>query len=213
MVRGPCSSCPHLTPFVTRLVSDLRCFPSVDRLATPPRPKTYWNRYPSGQETLAAPKDAAAFRPSGLVPNPTGKPVVSSGWPKMAAPRLSALPFAPLPPSSSRHARGWWLASLGRVFKVSQRGALSHPRSGKCVRSTPATHRLIFSKTTARVSLHSEPPTSPTGSGDFPVLRWETGFGGSRSWLRGVFDLSRRHSTEPLALRRRPCVPSSSPSR
>lgn len=91
-------------------------------------------------------------------------------------------------------------------------GAAS-PAVWKCVRSTPATHRLIFSKTTARVSRHSEPPTSPTGSGDFPVLRWETGFGGPSSRWRGVFDLSRLDSTEPLTLRRRPRVPSSSPSR
>lgn len=214
MVRRPCSSCPHLTPFVARLASGLRCFPSVDRVAAPSSSEdASGTANPSSRETLAAPKDAVALRPSGPVSNATGKPVVSSGSAKNGLPVALCPSFRSASPLLEPV---WLVAGVGfarpRFQDESAWGAVS-PAVGKCVRSTPATHRLIFSKTTARVSLHSEPLTSPTGFGGFPVLRWETRFGGSRSRLRGVFDLSAGHSTEPLTLRRRTCVPSPSASR
>jgi len=212
MARGPCSSCPLLTLSVARSASDFRYFPSIrlNRTSFLVRRRVLRCCLPR-QETLAAPKDAAALQTPDLVSNATGKPVVNSELAKNGCARSSLL-FLSLrfhPPLAVVLAVGFCFASP--LLKIRQRGALSHPRSGSASdRRLQPTDSIFKDDCLCLAALRS--PTNPTGSGNSPVLRWETRFGGSSSWLGSFFDSSAPHSTGPLTLRRLPRELDASPS-
>jgi hypothetical protein len=95
---------------------------------------------------------------------------------------------------------------------MNQRGALFHPRSGSASdrRLQPSDY---FFKDDCSCLAALRSPINPTGPGNPPVLRWETRFGGSSSWVWSFFDSSTPRSTGPLTLRRLPRELDSSPSR
>lgn len=207
MVRGPCPSAPHLTPFVARSASDRRCFPSVRRLAPLRRPRA------SPRSPPSVPRNAC---------RPEGRRRVPAVWPRLEchgqargelrfdqkwSPRGS-LPF----PSRCLHrpravCSGVALTSLDRLFQIFQRGAPDDPRSGSASDRRLQPTDCFFQRRLLLSRCAPNPSTSPTGFGNRPVLRGTIRFGGSSSRL-GAFSThgqSLDRTSDPPSPRRVPC--------
>jgi hypothetical protein len=213
MVRGPYSKCPLLTPSVARLASGFRYFSSIRLIRCCFLVR---RRFPSGylpcQGTLAAPKDAVALQAPDLVSNATGKPVVNFELAKNGCARSSLLFYSLRfhPPLAVELVVGFRFTRP--LLKLNQRGALFQPRSGSASdRRLQPTDYFFKDDCSCLAALRS--PSSPTGPGNSPVLRWEIRFGGSNSLVWSLFDSSTPRSTGPLTLRRLPRELDASPSR